>query len=100
MGAQRYESDKMKEREKEKDKPEFDITDRGYNVKAWYVKDTETEKGDALIEVRKEEEIIRRFIFPAYKIWNIAAHFKDIVDSEEEKNTEGYKTAASNLMLL
>ncbi len=86
----------MKEREKEKDKPEFDITDKGYNVKAWYVKDTETEKGDALIEVRKEEEIIRQFIFPAYKIWNIAAHFKDIVDSEEEKNIEGYKTAASN----
>lgn len=83
-------------REKEKDKPEFDITDRGYNVKAWYVKDTETEKGDALIEVRKGEEIIRQFIFPAYKIWNIAAHFRDIVDSEEEKNIDGYKTAASN----
>lgn len=85
----------MKEREREKDIPEFDITDRGYNVKAWYVKDTETEKGDALIEVRKEEEIIRQFIFPAYKIWNIAAHFKDIVDSEEEKNITGYKIAAS-----
>lgn len=84
------------EREKENEKPEFDITDRGFNVKAWYVKNTETEKGDALILITKGEEVVRKFIFPAYKIWNIAAHFSDIVDGEIEKNTSGYKIAASD----
>lgn len=86
---------KFKDRETEKDKPEFDINEAAYNVKAYYLKNTETSKGDALIEVRKDSEIIRQFIFPAYKIWNIAAHFKDIVESEQNKNIEGYKIAAS-----
>lgn len=83
-------------REKETEEPQFDINDRGYNVKAWYLKDTETEKGDALIEIRKDEKLLRSFIFPSYKIFNIAAHFSDIVNSEEEKNIIGYKIAASD----
>lgn len=82
-------------REKEKEQPLFDITDRGYNVKTWYLKDTEESKGDALVEIKKGEEMIRRFIFPAYKIFNIAAHFSDIVDSEQSKNVDGYAEAAS-----
>lgn len=85
----------MEEREKEKENPEFDITDMGYNVRAWYLKDTTIEKGEAIIEIRKDENLIQKFIFPAYKIWNIAAHFKDIIDSEEKKNVEGYQIAAS-----
>lgn len=86
----------MRNRVKEEDKPEFDMNYRGYNVRAWYLKDTDTEKGDALIEIRKDGTLLREFIFPGYKIWNIAAHFRDIVDSEEEKNTNGYKIAASD----
>lgn len=82
-------------RTKEKEQPIFDITDRGFNVKAWYIEDTETEKGDALIEIRKDDKLLREFLFPAYKIYNIAAHFKDIVDSELAKNTNGYGVAAS-----
>ena len=82
-------------RDKKSEKPVFDINDRGYNVKAYYLKDTEIEKGDALIEIRKEDKILKQFIFPAYKIWNIAAHFNDIVDSEIAENIDGYKMAAS-----
>ena len=82
-------------REKEQENPQFDITERGYNVKAWYLKDTDTEKGDALIEIKKDEKLLKSFIFPAYKIWDIAAHFSDIIDSEEAKNFDGYKIAAS-----
>ena len=78
--------------EKEKENPEFSIDDRGYNVKAWYLKEP---AGDALIEITKNGDMLRRFTFPAYKIFNIAAHFSDIVDSEEEKNVEGYLTASS-----
>ena len=83
------------EREKERDKPEFDINDRGFNVKAWYLKNTEVSKGDALIKITKEGKLIREFIFPSYKIYNIAAHFSDIVDSELENDDIGYKIAGS-----
>ena len=42
--------------------------------------------------------MIRSFIFPAYKIYNIAAHFSDVVDGELSKNDKdrGYTIAASN----
>lgn len=82
-------------RERENGEPMFDIDDRGYNVKAWRLNDTEESKGDALVEIRKNNELIRDFLFPAYKIFNIAAHFSDIVDSEIKKDTVGYEMAAS-----
>lgn len=77
-----------------KDKLAFkrDTDYKGYNVNAWYLK--EPNDGDALIEILKDDVIVREFTFPAYKIWNIAAHFEDIVESEIQKNLEGYKTAA------
>ena len=78
---------------KSKDEPAFDISDRGYRVKAWYLIEP---KGDTLIEVFLNENLLREFLFPAYKIWNIAAHFKDIVDGEIEKNASGYEIAAWN----
>jgi len=84
------------EREKERDRPEFDINDRGFNVKAWYLKDTEVSKGDALIKITEDGKIIKRFIYPAYKIFSIAAHFSDIVDSELRNDDVGYKIAGSD----
>lgn len=77
---------------KEKEEPAFDLTDRGYRVRAFYLTEP---KGDALIEIEKDSKNLRRFFFPAYKIWNIAAHFGDIVDGEIEKSTSGYEMAAS-----
>lgn len=68
--------------------------DRGYTVKASYL--LEPHKGDALIEVFKDGNRVRHFLFPAYKIWNIAAHFSDIVDSEIENDSRGYQMAAWN----
>jgi hypothetical protein len=84
-------------RKKEKEESQFNIDDRGYNVKAWYLEDIEESKGDALIEVRYNGELIREFLFPSYKIWNIAAHFGDIVDGELSKDdaSRGYRIAAS-----
>ena len=80
---------------KERKEPEFSIDDRGYNVKAWYLKNTESSKGDALIEIRKDEVLIRQFLFPSYKIWNISAHFSDIANGEMKENDSGYRMAAS-----
>jgi hypothetical protein len=74
-------------------KPNYDITDRGFRVRAWG--DYKKETGDALIEIQKDGAIFREFKYPAYKIWNIAAHFTDIVDGELENSDIGYRTAGS-----
>ena len=66
--------------------------DRGYTIRASYLK--EPHKGDALVEIMKDGKPHRQFLFPAYKVWNIAAHFSDIVDGEEQKSAHGYEMAA------
>ncbi|MGH7261521.1 MAG: hypothetical protein ACREI9_12715 [Nitrospiraceae bacterium] len=68
--------------------------DRGYTVKATDLEDIETSRGDALIEIFKEGELVRSFVFPAYKVWNIVAHFGDIVDGEIANHDAGYRKAA------
>ena len=77
--------------------PEFTKDDRGFHVEAWYLVDTEESKGEALIQISYNGEIVREFLFPSYKIWNIAAHFSDIVDGELSKDDKerGYGIAAS-----
>ncbi len=87
----------MTNRIKVNKEPEFNIDDRSFNVKAWYLENTEKLKGDALIEVKYKNTLIREFIMPAYKIYNIAAHFSDIVNGElsEDNKTNGYEIALS-----
>jgi len=82
--------------EYEIDKVAYDTSatpDRGYSVRASYL--TEKHNGDALIEIFKDGQPLRQFLFPAYKIYNIAAHFSDIVDGELENSGSGYSMAAS-----
>ena len=83
--------------QKKSETPAYSVSDRDFNVKAWYLEDTEELKGDALIEVRYKGDVIRKFIYPAYKIYNIAAHFSDIVDGELSKDDKerGYRIASS-----
>lgn len=67
--------------------------ERGYVARAWNLLDSAT---DALIEIVKDDDsVVREFLFPSYKVWNIAAHLSDIVDSELAKNNTGYNIAAS-----
>jgi len=68
--------------------------DRGYTIRASYLK--EPHASDALIEVMKDGQPLRQFLFPAYKIYNLQAHFRDIVDSEIENSANGYEMAAWN----
>jgi hypothetical protein len=68
--------------------------DRGYTCRANYLKPPHG--GDALVEIFKDGQPVREFLFPAYKIWNIAAHFRDIVDSEISKDAHGYEMADWN----
>lgn len=67
-----------------------EMPDRGFTVKAFYLLEP---RGDALVEIYRDGEPYRRFLFPAYNIWNIAAHFLDIVDGEIEGNYSGYDLA-------
>ncbi len=68
--------------------------DRGYTIRASYLK--EPHAGDALIEIMHEGAVVRTFLFPAYKIYNLPAHFGEIVDSEIAKDDHGYRQAAWN----
>lgn len=66
----------------------FDITEKGLRFQAWYP----DSGGEATVKISKGDEIIKEFTFPAYKIWNIAAHASDIADDIQS----GLAIAASN----
>ena len=84
---------------KKKHKPIFDIMDRGFRVRAWYFNEKgKFTKTDALVKITKDGRLCRRFKWPAYKIFNIAAHFEDIVDGklgETNSKLSGYNIAGS-----
>lgn len=67
--------------------------DRGFVFTVW---DIPNSKGDALVEIARNNKIIRSFTFPAYKIWNILAHADDIIQSELNNDTDGYMIAGSD----
>lgn len=78
------------------DKLAFDSTNElrdGYRIKGIYLLDPPQ---DALVEIFKDEKLIRNFLFPAYKIWNIAAHANDIIDGLDDGSDYGIKIAAWN----
>ena len=96
---EREEAEQVEREEKEMTNYEIDKIafeskqpDRGYTARASYLKPPYN--GNALIEILKDGKPLRSFMFPAYKIWNIAAHFSDIVDGEIENNAHGYEMAA------
>lgn len=56
----------------------FDQEYKGFRIIAfWPPKDR-----DALVEITRNGESLRAFNYPAYKIFNLAAHFHDIVEAE------------------
>jgi len=65
---------------------------KGYMIKAWYLKEP---KEDALVVISKAGNIVREFLFPSYKIWNIPAHENDIIDGLERDSDEGLYIAGS-----
>lgn len=49
-----------------------------YHFQASYLKPPND--SNALVVIKTSHGIIKQFLFPAYKVWNIAAHVKDIAD--------------------
>lgn len=76
-----------------KGKEVFDVDYKGYYGKAWYL---EEPKPDAVCEISKDGEIIQTLTCPAYKVFNVAAHFSDIVESLIVKDELGHDYAMSD----
>lgn len=53
---------------------------------------------DARVVVTRDGKPFKEFKYPAYKIFNIQAHWIDIVEGELENSDEGYRLAGSNLL--
>jgi hypothetical protein len=68
-------------------------TYHGFTVRASYLK---SPKGDALIEIFWCKVPWRKFLYPAHKIWNISAHFEEIVDGDLDGHDGGYRAASWN----
>ncbi len=79
-----------------KDKIAFDIEqklEKNYRFIATYLIEP---KGEALIEIYRDEKLIKEFLFPAYKIWNIAAHAEYIIKGLEQESEIGLQIAGSD----
>lgn len=66
----------------------------GYNIEAWYL--NQPNNGNALIYIFKDGKVLREFLFPAYKIYNLQAHFEDILEGEKHNSANGYEAAVWN----
>jgi hypothetical protein len=75
-----------------KDAEAFNQTTDGYQFIATYLKEP---NGEALIEIKKDGELVKEFLFPGYKIWNIAAHAQDIVAGLKQESDAGIYIAGS-----
>lgn len=70
-----------------REKVAFEVEARGFKFTATYLAEP---KGDALIEISRNGEMVKSLLWPAYKIWNIAAHAEDIAaDIEDGLTTAG-----------
>ncbi len=57
---------------------EFDAIFNGYR----FIAKNATE-GDSRVEISKDGKVLKSFLWPTYKIYNIAAHAADITDDIE-----------------
>jgi hypothetical protein len=60
--------------------PIFDIEDRGYRVRAFYVPETLHDAEYAHLTITRNGDLVQLGYYMAYRIWNLAAHFRDTVD--------------------
>jgi hypothetical protein len=67
---------------------------KGFNIHCWRLKGNPHK--DVLIEIWKDGKILREFLYPAYKQYNLQAHFEDIVEGELQNSTSGYEAASWN----
>ena len=76
-----------------KDKVAYKGNHAGYVFTGTYLFEP---KGMALIEIEKDGKLIKEFLFPAYKVFNIPAHANDIVEGLEQNSDSGLRIAGSD----
>ena len=59
-------------------RPIYELEDRSFYIAAFY----QGENNLARVIVLKDGELYRDFEYTAYKVYNLAAHFSDMVDNE------------------
>jgi hypothetical protein len=64
-----------------REKVAFEVEARGLKFTATYLS---VPNGDALIEITRDGQMVRSLLWPAYKIWNIAAHAEHIAADMED----------------
>jgi len=68
----------------------FEHSYKNFTIKAFW-----GDEPDAEIIILKDNKKFRVFSYPAYKVFNLAAHFEDIVEGELENSDRGYRIAGS-----
>lgn len=53
----------------------IDVENRGYRIMVYW-----GESPDSKVTIHKGDELFKEFEYPAYKVFNLLAHFPDIVD--------------------
>jgi hypothetical protein len=66
---------------------------KGHIIEAWYLKEP---SGDCLVKITKGDVVVREFLYPAYKVYNLSAHAEEIIQSEIDKDADGYRCAGSD----
>lgn len=77
----------------EVDKVAYSFELEGFVFTATYLTNP---KGESLISIVKDNEVVREFLFPSYKIWNISAHAEDIVAGLKNDGDSGLLIAGSD----
>lgn len=62
----------------------------GFTLKVFYLSQPD---GQALAEIYYNDQPYKRFLWPSYKIFNLQAHWEDIVQSEISGDHAGYDVA-------
>ena len=70
------------------EKQAFDVQHKGFKAAGYW-----GAGADGRVVVSKDGETIKEFEYPAYKIFNIAAHWHDIIDGELEDHGDSWLLA-------
>lgn len=70
---------------------------KGIVIRVFYLDGVDgTVTADADVEIVRDGTVIETLTYPAYKVWNLAAHAEDIIDGEEAGNSHGWFLAGSD----
>jgi hypothetical protein len=75
------------------EKQAFEVEHKGFIAKGYW-----GEGEDGRVVVTRNGQPYKEFTYPAYKIFNIAAHWEDIVEGELQNSEIGYQIAGSDLL--